>query len=437
MHIVELLQRISYFCINDKRYRYYDDLMGNIKLNRNEIIKIQNSLITRLIDHAYNQTKYYREVMDSSGLSPGDITNKDELKKLPVLTKSIIRANIKNLISKDLYSKNLIEVTSGGSTGNQVVIYKSSLFDQVSRGASLRNNLLANWRPSDKSVWIWGAPYEHQKVRESFISKLGLLINRRLLFNAYNYSPLDFPKWVEKINIYKPKILYGYASIILEFAKYLLYSNDILPSIKSVVSTTETLTGREAIENAFNCRVFDQYGSREILAIGIESKNGTMMIADDVVALNILDSGEFSITALHSYGFPLINYIIGDFGEVFQSDINDYLPFSSLKIRIGRTTENFLTAENRVVASSSLSVYISTSKLPIIEQQIIQNNYKEFIVNYIPDIDFNFAHYQLIIRRVFKEYFGDDVAIVFNKVEKIPLENSGKKLMCKQMFQVQ
>ena len=73
MHIVELLQRISYFCINDKRYRYYDDLMKNLKLNRNDIIKIQNNLINRLIDHAYNQTEYYREVMDSSRLSPGDI----------------------------------------------------------------------------------------------------------------------------------------------------------------------------------------------------------------------------------------------------------------------------------------------------------------------------------------------------------------------------
>jgi len=202
------------------------------------------------------------------------------------------------------------------------------------------------------------------------------------------------------------------------------------------VSTTETLTERETIENAFNCRVFDQYGSREILAIGIESKNGTMMIADDVVVLDMLDSGEFSITALHSYGFPLINYVIGDIGEVLQSDINDYLPFSSLKIKIGRTTENFLTAENRVVASSSLSVYISTFKLPIIEQQIIQNNYKEFVVNYIPDIDLNFADYQLIIGKVLKEYFGDDVAVVFNKVEKIPLENSSKKLMCKRMLKV-
>lgn len=124
----EIIQRIAYLCKNDKQFFYYDLLKKNLTISADDIIELQNNLIQKLINHAYNHTQHYKEIMDDSGLRPEDIKNKDDLKKLPVLTKSIIRKNLNKIKSKDHWSKKLELVTSGGSTGNQAVIYKSLYF---------------------------------------------------------------------------------------------------------------------------------------------------------------------------------------------------------------------------------------------------------------------------------------------------------------------
>lgn len=435
MHIADFLQRIAYSIRNDRRYQYYDQFKKHLSFSRIEMIDHQNELITKIIKHAYSATDYYREIMDEHKLKPDEIHNKEDLKKLPILTKSIVRNNIENIKSKDNFSKGLKVVTSGGSTGDQSMIFKSAFFDQISRAAFLRNNLLANWKPYDKTVWIWGAPYEHQQIQASIISRIGILINRRLLLNAYNYSCNDFTIWIDKINRFKPRVLYGYASIILEFARYLLEHQIELASIKTVVSTTEGLKDREIIERAFRCNVYNQYGSREMLAIAIESDRNCMRVADDFVALNVYDNNEMIITALYSYGFPLINYKIGDYGELKDNSVvQDNLPFSSLELTIGRITDNFLTINDRIVSSSALGTYISTHNLPIMEQQIIQNDYKDFVVNFVPDKSLDISSYKQIITSIFTEYFGPENHIQFNLVNEIPVEKSGKKLMFKRVF---
>ena len=431
----EWLQRIAYGLRQDKRYRYYDKIKKNLTLSRTEIISLQNKLIRKLIQHAYSHTIYYREIMDECCLKPEDIQTKKDLQKLPLLTKSTIRKNIDKIKSDDQYSRQLKLVTSGGSSGNQAIIYKSSYFEQISRAFSLRNNLLANWRPGDRTVWIWGSPIEHEQIKNSLMAHIGFIVNQRLILNAYNYSVDDFPFWVEKIIRFKPRVLYGYASIMLQFSKYLIENKIVLPSIKVVVSTTETLKERNIIERAFQTQVFNQYGCREILAIGIEIKNNIMMIADDCVVLNMSETGEFVITALHSFGFPLINYKLGDYGDVFDSYVAiNKLPFSSFNLHIGRITDNFLTREKRIVSSSALGTYISTFGIRIREQQIVQEDFNRFVINFVIDDGFDSALYQSIIQRVLEEYFGSGNEIHFQSLDSIPPEKSGKKLMFKRTF---
>lgn len=97
-------------------------------------------------------------------------------------------------------------------------------------------------------------------------------------------------------------------------------------------------------------------------------------------------------------------------------------------------TDNFFTRTQTIVSSSALSTYISTFKLGLHEQQIVQNNFNEFFVNYVPDKDFNLDYYKDIIEHVLNEYFGPGNKIHFRGMDKIPPEKSGKKLMFKRTF---
>jgi phenylacetate-CoA ligase len=433
----DLLQRYAYLIRGDKRFIYYDSLKRNLLMSRSGMVELQNDLVHKLIQHAYMQTVYYREVMSSMGLTPDDIRSKEDLMKMPVLTKSLIRDNLDRMKSNDRFGKRLRVVTSGGSTGNQAVVYHSPYFTQVSRAAALRNNSLTGWMPHDKSVWIWGASHEHQQLRDSIKARIGVIVNRRLFLNAFSYSVDEFELWARKIKEFKPTVLYGYASIVLEFSRFLLSNGLFLDSIKRVVTTSEKLSERNTIAAAFRCDVFDQYGAREVLAVGIETKKGIMRIADDVVALNVSDEGHFLITALHSYGFPLINYKIGDCGWIDKegtTDETDPIPFTNAKITIGRISDNFLTEDKKPVTCLVIAGYLGELNLAVLDQQIIQKDFKVFTVNYVPDKGLVQSSYHESVNNVLSEHFGSDLVVEFNAVNKIEVEPSGKKLMFKRTF---
>ena len=420
---------------NDKRYKYYKVFRNNLTYTRDEILELQQNSIKNLINHAYHNSVYYKKLFDQNGIDPAEIINSRDLIKIPSLTKSIIAENLEDIKTIDSYGKDLKKVTSGGSTGIQAVVYKSHYFEQMSRAAWLRNNSMIGWMPSDKSVWIWGSPIEHASLKNNIKVRIGALINKKIILNAYTYSQNDFPKWFKLINRFKPKVLYGYASIILEFSKFALENKLVFSSIKMVVSTTEKLLERETIAKAFNCNVYDQYGCREIVAIGLETKPGEMVFTDDTTIVNTNENDEFLLTSLHSYGFPLINYKVGDIGIITgTSESSEKYPFPQIHLKIGRITENFLTEDNKIVSTSAFSTYLSTLMLGIQQHQIIQTDYTDFIINYIPlDItDHDFYKKKLIM--ALQEYFGKKIKTTFTIIQEIPFEKSGKRLMFKRTF---
>jgi len=343
------------------------------------------------------------------------------------MTKQLMKNNLDGL--KSMACKNFIKVTSGGSTGETAILYKSPYFLQMSRAAALRNFTIAGWWPHDRSVWIWGAPYEHQQLKDSFISRIGIYINNRILLNAFNYSPADFPLWAEKIKSFKPRVLYGYASIIAEFSKWCLKEELYFNSIKSVISTTEKLVDRDIIEKAFRCKVYDQYGSREILSIAIECKKGNLHISDDTVIVEEGDNGHLLVTALDSIHFPIIRYEIGDTGRKLDRTCPCGLPFSLLDLNIGRVTDNFIRSDRRSVSGSALSAYISTLNINFSEYQLIQKKIDELEIKYVPNDKTTNDDIEKI-KKALLEYFVK-ADIKFIPVKNIPIEPSGKRLLFK------
>ena len=435
MNLVELEQRAAYLIRGDKRYPYYDRLCENVALSRDEMVAVQNGLVERICAHAYEHTPYYRNIFRAEGLGPRDVKSADDLRRLPVLAKRDIRENFESIESDDVYGKTLQRVSSGGSSGETAVVAKSPYFEQMSRAAALRNNSLVGWQPADKAVWFWGAPFDHQRASRNIVSRLGIAVNRRLLLDTFRFSPARFPDWVDRINAFRPRVVHGYATVLLAFAEYLLEADVRLPSVEVVVSTTEKLERREVISSAFGAPVHDQYGCREILSVGIEVAPDVMAIADDCVVLNVNDEGEILLTALHSLGFPLINYRVGDYAEAIELPAASAgsLPFSTLRLKVGRITENFLTADGGVVSSSALSVYIASFGFPTSGQQIIQEDYRRFRVRYVAD-SIDEDAYLRTMRSVLDEYFGADLEVALERVDSTLPEASGKTLMAKRTF---
>ena len=129
MNLYEKILSLFYRVVkNDRRILYYTELSKNLNLNRNAIIKKQEKNLKALINHAYYKTEYYKKLFDENNITPKDIKTKDDLIKIPELTKQIIKNNINELKSKDNFSKKLVKVTSGGSSGEQAIIFYSKYY---------------------------------------------------------------------------------------------------------------------------------------------------------------------------------------------------------------------------------------------------------------------------------------------------------------------
>jgi phenylacetate-CoA ligase len=418
---------LVYFMVGNLKFLYYHNLMKNMKLSRDRIIELQNKKLKQLIDHAYYKVPYYKKYFDNNKLMPQDIKNASDLKKLPIMTKQIMKEHINALKATDC--KKLLQVTSGGSTGETSIIYKTKYFRELSHAAVMRNLALTGWLPYHKSAWIWGAPYEGHVFENPFMRFADIYLNGRLLLNAFNYSSKIFPLWSEKINKFYPRILYGYSSILSEFADWCLTNTITFPSVKTVVSTSEKLTDRATIEKAFNCKVYDQYGSREILSIATECKNGNLHVSDDTVIVEQINENHLLLTALDSFNYPIIRYKIGDTGKKLYDACPCGLNFSILDLDIARITDNFIRPNGTKVSASAIATMISKLCLNFVMFQIVQKGIDQFVINYIPNRNTGENDKHKFIE-VLEKYFGK-VKAEFISVESIKREQSGKRLLFK------
>ncbi|MEM2935291.1 MAG: hypothetical protein QXF32_02895, partial [Candidatus Thermoplasmatota archaeon] len=88
-----------------------------------EIKKYQDKAIKKVIKHAY-KVPLYHEKYKRAGIKPDDIKSIEDLKKLPVITKEDIIEGYPDKIFPKNYKKEKISVSTSGSSGRAITIFK-------------------------------------------------------------------------------------------------------------------------------------------------------------------------------------------------------------------------------------------------------------------------------------------------------------------------
>jgi len=231
--------------------------------SKEEIIQWQYNKLILLLNHAYNNTNYYSQLFKKIGLKPNDIKSIQDLNKIPVLTKDIIRSNYTDLLPSNLEILNYKKAATGGSTGDPLVF----LLDKKSWSYTTANQIY-NWEKvgynyGDKFIAL-GSTSLYVNKNNSFKHFLYYKLKSKIGLNGINMSDdvcSNYIKIILKENI---SFVYGYASAIFLLAKYVLHNN-ITIQLKACFTTSEILTSkfRETISSAFNCIVMDCYGARD------------------------------------------------------------------------------------------------------------------------------------------------------------------------------
>ena len=117
-------------------YPAYKRLVRNQWKPYEELKEEQEKQLRIMIDFAYNNVPYYHKLFDDLKLNPGDIKKVEDVEKLPVLTKEIIKQNCEDFKPINLNKMKYYEGATGGSTGTPFK-YRLSKFDRFLGGALL------------------------------------------------------------------------------------------------------------------------------------------------------------------------------------------------------------------------------------------------------------------------------------------------------------
>ena len=288
----------------------------------------KKTALQSIIDHAYKTVPYYKELFDSLGFKPNQISTNGDLHKIPVLHKSQIQRCPEIFLSTLYRKENLKTDITSGSTGRPLIIYKTKQ-DKTYQGISLWNirSRIYNVLPSSKYCRF------HFLGNDTNLKKVNLIINndKVLSFCKLNFSKDSLELYTEKMIEFEPVWLFGNAKSWCSIAKF-IDANLYKPprSIKYIECTGSEFTRscRRKIEETFQCQVVDHYGCNETYGIAIECPKGNLHCLGNNVVVEVLkdgkvvdygEEGEIVITGLNNYAMPFIRYALGDIGTLYPA----------------------------------------------------------------------------------------------------------------------
>lgn len=357
----------------------------------------QDKSLQKLISFSYHHVPYYRETFDNIGLDPKCVKSNADLEMLPILTKDIIRSNPNKFVPDNLESQKFVSVCTGGSTGNPLQ-YRMSKRDETLGLALLYLKFgYAGYELGDKMGVIAGSsliPSTKPNIKDNL--KAFVLNEKR--FSGFSLDAEYMDKIINTFNNFKPKFIRGYASSLYLFAHYVLNSGakiDFKPH--AAFSTVEVLFDhqRKIIEEALNCRVFDQYGMNDggLNASECELHNGfhidmirsILEVADDEGhSLGPDKEGHILATSLNNYAMPFIRYDTGDLGMLSSHSCECGRGLPLLSKIIGRSGDLLSTPSGaKIHAAFFCNIFW---QIPWAKQfQVVQGREDQIRIKIIPD----------------------------------------------------
>lgn len=306
---------------------YYETLCKTQWLAASELRELQDEKLRRLVRHAYRNVPYYRRKMQALGLHPEDIRGQADLAKLPLLSKAEVQQHLHfDIMSENHDKAQVLRVSTSGSTGEPFVCYADRAQLEFRWAATLRSQEWTGYRFGDPSVRLW-----HQTIglsaRQAARERADAELSNRTLVPVFELTDHNLEKTLRQMAQVKPVLMDGYAEAFHLLAEWALAHDYTGVRPRAIQSSAQMLTrpSRARIEEAFGCRVFDKYGSREFsgVAYECEAHAGHHVVAEGYVVELLThgeptrpgEVGEVVITDLNNYCMPFIRYRIGDLAE--------------------------------------------------------------------------------------------------------------------------
>jgi len=413
--------------------RYYNEYKKT-QWKSFEWLKYQQELqLKKFIKFTYNNVPYYSKLFNRIDIKSSDINIVEDLEKIPILTKQIIKENWQDFIPKNINKIKYVNGSTGGSTGAPLK-YRMSIEDYEIGIALLYRGLgFGGYKLGDKIAVIAGSSLIPTTKSEAKRKIQDFFLNARH-YSSFEMSEENLFKYFYDINNWKPDFFRGYASSLYFFARFIKDKNLKLNfQPKAIFTTAEKLFNKQRIliEEIFKAKIFDNYGlndggisafeCKEHCGLHVGTERAILEIVDNNSKQIINQEGKILATSLYNYALPFIRYDTGDLGIISASECSCKRKTPLVKKIIGRTNE-FLKLNNVVIGSPVLTVLMG--KFDIEQYQIIQNGPSSIICKIIRGKTFKIED-ENFIKKSFYSHVGE-INIKLNYVDSILPTKAGK-----------
>lgn len=400
-----------------------------------------------LLRHCESRTRYYAETFREAGVTPTTHVTPEQFKRLPLLTKDIIRSRFEDLQSTDLANRKWRVNTSGGSTGEPTRHVQDASYDEYVAAIKALFDEWTGYRVGDAQVRLWGSERDLMVGRDRLRHRVGRWVRNERWLNAFRMSPDRMREYVEAIRRVRPRQILAYVDAAVELGKFLEAHGLEVPPPGAIMTSAGTLHPhmREVIERCFRAPVFNRYGSREVgdVACECERHNGlhvcspthhVEILKSDGTPTDAGEVGEVVITSLTNFAMPLVRYRIGDLAAWSAAQCECGRGWPILSEVTGRVTELLFTANGSTVSPLTLVHMIGVTSNPggwIRQFQVVQQRDRSLLVRLVAVVppDQIRARYETQLGQIeaaIQRAFGGGASVSFEFPSEIQPSPSGK-----------
>jgi len=362
--------RVHERLLGRRTFRILRDLQESQWWPDERIKELQLKRLQDLVACAYEQTEYWRRLMDDNHILPADMQSLDDLRRFPLLAKPTLRTHRENMVARGGGSR-LWLVRTSGSTNEALQFYSNPDREAHINAARIRGHEWIGIRRGEKEMYFWGSPVELSK--QDRVKRVRDWLVNDGLTNGLELSPDRVREYFGQWKRWRPRCIFSYPCSLVLAARMAAQQGIRLADLaryglKVICTTSEMLTDvdRTTIAEAFGVPVHDSYGLREGGLVGHECENGAMHCVDEQMILETIDpttceptggEGELVMTSLVSRVMPIIRYRTGDIVTLSRQPCRCGRTLSSIKISGGRIADFLVTTDGRWVPGYAL-IYI-------------------------------------------------------------------------------
>jgi len=394
-----------------------------------------------MVKYAYDNVPGYYFLYRDVGIKPRHIVSLAEVRLVPFTTKELIRDNLKDFTARSIPSRQLRYVTTGGSTGIPFGFYHTGVNLWMERAFIDSSWERAGWQLGDTSAVLRGAFVGSEELFWDYDP-----VSRELLLSSYYLTERTYPKYMEKVEEFRPKHLEAYPSAVTILADLMLERGDVgRIDFSTILLGSENIYEwqKRKLREAFpRARLFGWYGHAEqaVLAPWCEATE-SYHVWPFYGFVEILDGenrevgegevGEIVGTSFWNYATPFIRYRTMDRARKARRGCGKCgRRFLILENIEGRLQEMIVAGTGRYISMTAINMHSDVFD-NVRQFQFYQDTPGKVVLRVVRKETYTEQDSAHICQDLVKK-LGTDMELEIEFVEQIPRTQRGKHRFLKQ-----